>query len=86
MIPGSPEDIKIPVPPSGMVSPMSGLGTPAEPASPNPNLNKSLFNREVLAKDHIPVLGLGTPARAVTPEITVNRDHVTKAHHHDEDI
>ncbi|KAF2000888.1 6-phosphofructo-2-kinase/fructose-2,6-bisphosphatase-like protein [Amniculicola lignicola CBS 123094] len=28
MIPDSPEDIKIPVPPSGTVSPFSGLGTP----------------------------------------------------------
>ncbi|KAF8859652.1 bifunctional 6-phosphofructo-2-kinase/fructose-2,6-bisphosphate 2-phosphatase [Acephala macrosclerotiorum] len=41
MIPGSPEDIRLPVPPSGMVSPMSGIGTPAlglgtpfEPADP----------------------------------------------------
>lgn len=34
MIPGSPEDIKIPVPPSGALSPMSGLGTPAEPVNP----------------------------------------------------
>jgi 6-phosphofructo-2-kinase/fructose-2,6-biphosphatase 4 len=33
MIPGSPEDIRIPVPPSGFVSPLSGLGTPAEPAT-----------------------------------------------------
>lgn len=29
LIPGSPEDIRIPVPPSGFVSPLSGLGTPA---------------------------------------------------------
>ncbi|KAG0648333.1 Fructose-2 [Hyphodiscus hymeniophilus] len=36
MIPGSPEDIRIPVPPSGTLSPMSGLGTPAEPANPIP--------------------------------------------------
>ena len=28
LIPSSPEDIKIPVPPSGAVSPMTGLGTP----------------------------------------------------------
>ncbi|KAH7386067.1 6-phosphofructo-2-kinase/fructose-2,6-bisphosphatase-like protein [Pyrenochaeta sp. MPI-SDFR-AT-0127] len=28
MVPGSPEDIKIPVPPSGAVSPFSGIGTP----------------------------------------------------------
>ncbi len=36
MIPGSPEDIKIPVPPSGFVSPMSGIGTPVEPANAFP--------------------------------------------------
>ncbi|GAB7328478.1 hypothetical protein MBLNU13_g00447t1 [Cladosporium sp. NU13] len=29
LVPSSPEDIKIPVPPSGMVTPFSGLGTPA---------------------------------------------------------
>lgn len=29
LIPGSPEDIRIPVAPSGLVSPLSGLGTPA---------------------------------------------------------
>lgn len=34
IVPGSPEDIRIPVPPSGTLSPMSGLGTPAEPANP----------------------------------------------------
>lgn len=28
MIPGSPEDIKIPVPPSGTLTPMSNLGSP----------------------------------------------------------
>lgn len=28
IVPGSPEDIKIPVPPSGAVSPLSGMGTP----------------------------------------------------------
>ena len=28
IVPGSPEDIKIPVPPSGVVSPINGLGTP----------------------------------------------------------
>jgi hypothetical protein len=32
MVPGSPEDIRIPVPPSGVVSPLSGIGTPSEPA------------------------------------------------------
>jgi 6-phosphofructo-2-kinase/fructose-2,6-biphosphatase 4 len=29
LVPSSPEDIKIPVPPSGAVTPFSGLGTPA---------------------------------------------------------
>ncbi|KAF2834239.1 6-phosphofructo-2-kinase/fructose-2,6-bisphosphatase-like protein [Patellaria atrata CBS 101060] len=29
MVPGSPEDIKIPVPPSGTVTPFAGLGSPA---------------------------------------------------------
>ena len=28
MVPGSPEDIKIPVAPSGAVSPLAGMGTP----------------------------------------------------------
>ena len=31
IIPDSPEDIKIPVPPSGAMSPISGIDTPAEP-------------------------------------------------------
>ena len=43
MIPPSPEDLQIPVPPSGVVSPMNGLGTPQTgagtpripPGSPN---------------------------------------------------
>ena len=39
IVPGSPEDIRIPVPPSGMVSPLSGIGTPAEPANPDFPLN-----------------------------------------------
>ena len=30
IIPASPEDLKIPVPPSGVVSPMQGLGSPQE--------------------------------------------------------
>jgi len=34
LIPGSPEDIKIPVPPSGFATPMTGLGTPAMSGSP----------------------------------------------------
>ncbi len=33
MIPGSPENIAIPVPPSGTMTPMSGIGTPARGAS-----------------------------------------------------
>ena len=40
IIPASPEGIKIPVPPSGMVSPFNGLGTPRAGAqSPAPNEN-----------------------------------------------
>lgn len=34
LVPGSPEDIKIPVPPSGTVSPFSGIGTPAGTQTP----------------------------------------------------
>jgi hypothetical protein len=34
IVPSSPEDIRIPVPPSGMASPISGLASPAEPAIP----------------------------------------------------
>ena len=43
IIPPSPQDIQIPVPPSGVVSPMSGLGTPQtgtprlEPMTPSLN-------------------------------------------------
>jgi 6-phosphofructo-2-kinase/fructose-2,6-biphosphatase 4 len=33
IVPGSPEDLKIPVPPSGAVSPFSGVGTPANGAN-----------------------------------------------------
>ncbi|KAL3425663.1 elongator complex protein 2 [Phlyctema vagabunda] len=36
IIPGSPEDLKIPVLSSGVVSPMSGIGTPAEPSAGTP--------------------------------------------------
>lgn len=40
LVPASPEDIRIPVPPSalpsGAVSPMSGLGTPAAPGTRTP--------------------------------------------------
>ncbi|KAG9235495.1 6-phosphofructo-2-kinase/fructose-2, 6-biphosphatase-like protein 2 [Amylocarpus encephaloides] len=47
IIPGSPEDIRIPVPSSGFVSPLSGMGTPAmnsglgTPAEPNQNIAMS---------------------------------------------
>jgi hypothetical protein len=34
IIPDSPEDLKIPVPPSGVVSPMQGLGSPDGLATP----------------------------------------------------
>lgn len=41
MVPGSPEDIKIPVPPSGAVSPFSGIGTPqAGSGTATPQLNQ----------------------------------------------
>ena len=40
IVPGSPEDIRIPVPPSGVVSPLSGIGTPAEPTNPDFPLDK----------------------------------------------
>lgn len=51
MVPGSPEDIQMPVPPSGAVSPMN-IGTPAQAdsgtATPNPaqplNLKKTFIN------------------------------------------
>ncbi|KAF9739014.1 hypothetical protein PMIN06_012112 [Paraphaeosphaeria minitans] len=40
MVPGSPEDIKMPVPPSGAVSPLSGIGTPqAGSGTATPPLN-----------------------------------------------
>lgn len=40
MVPGSPEDIKMPVPPSGAVSPFSGIGTPqAGSGTATPQLN-----------------------------------------------
>lgn len=34
LVPGSPEDLQIPVPPSGAVTPWSGLGTPTGAATP----------------------------------------------------
>lgn len=34
LIPGSPEDLKMPVPPSGATSPFSGIGTPAGAQTP----------------------------------------------------
>ncbi|KAI4133326.1 MAG: hypothetical protein LQ347_002218 [Umbilicaria vellea] len=43
IIPGSPEDIKIPVPPSGVVTPMPSLNSPATgPATPQNEIHKSL--------------------------------------------
>lgn len=33
LVPGSPEGVKHPAPPSGTVSPFSGIGTPVEPGS-----------------------------------------------------
>ncbi|KAK4505712.1 hypothetical protein PRZ48_003677 [Zasmidium cellare] len=36
LVPGSPEDIKIPVPPSGTISPLSGMGTPAGTGTATP--------------------------------------------------
>lgn len=43
IIPGSPEDIKIPVPPSGVVTPMPSLNSPATgPATPQNEMHKSL--------------------------------------------
>jgi 6-phosphofructo-2-kinase/fructose-2,6-biphosphatase 4 len=53
MVPGSPEDIQIPVPPSGAVSPIRGMGTPqagsgtASPQNPSSqilNLKKTHIN------------------------------------------
>lgn len=35
IIPDSPEDIRIPVPPSGICTPFSGIGSPAGTASPS---------------------------------------------------
>ena len=34
IIPGSPEDIRIPVPPSGIATPLSGIGSPAVGSPP----------------------------------------------------
>ena len=48
IIPGSPEDIKIPVPQSGVVSPVDGLGTPAEPII---TVNKASGNNSEDGKD-----------------------------------
>lgn len=53
MIPASPEDIQIPVPPSGAVSPFPGIGTPnvnsgtatpEQPASQPLNMNSTHIN------------------------------------------
>lgn len=49
IVPSSPQDIRIPVPPSGTASPFSGLGTPAGASTPE--------NRETL----LPIRG-GNPS------------------------
>lgn len=41
-IPASPEDLKIPVPPSGFVSPITGLGTPQTGAGTPAGVKKAL--------------------------------------------
>ncbi len=48
LIPGSPEDIKMPVPPSGAVSPFSGLGTPAGARTPDVVESDSMAVRRVM--------------------------------------
>ena len=35
LVPASPEDISLPIPPSGTVSPLSGMGTPAGCSTPD---------------------------------------------------
>lgn len=42
IVPGSPEDLKIPVPPSGFVSPMTGLGTPQNGAGTPAGVKEAL--------------------------------------------
>ena len=42
IVPASPEDLKIPVPPSGFVSPMTGLGTPQNGPSTPAGVKKAL--------------------------------------------
>ncbi|KAI9881405.1 MAG: hypothetical protein M1830_003412 [Pleopsidium flavum] len=56
LIPASPEDLKIPVPPSGVVSPMAGLGTPANGGG-TPQ-NGSLTPQEPAEETHSRVDGL----------------------------
>ena len=50
MVPASPEDIKIPVPPSGTMSPLSGLGTPAGAQTPEKRGSEGIAPDVVLPK------------------------------------
>ncbi|TAQ83834.1 hypothetical protein B7494_g7842 [Chlorociboria aeruginascens] len=53
IIPPSPEDIRIPVPPSGVASPFSGIGTPAEPYATDDVPVKESSSRVVLSKEQL---------------------------------
>jgi 6-phosphofructo-2-kinase/fructose-2,6-biphosphatase 4 len=77
IIPGSPEDIRIPVPLSGFISPLSGIGTPAitsglgTPAEPVTALSQesiSLPNGKVDSVDG------EKPKPARKPENPLSRD------------
>ncbi|KAL1972479.1 hypothetical protein VTN31DRAFT_6893 [Thermomyces dupontii] len=52
IIPGSPEDIKIPVPPSGYVSPMSSLGSPPRGANTPQSGYRTPREPERLSQQH----------------------------------
>ncbi len=57
LIPASPEDLKIPVPPSGVVSPMAGLGTPVNGGgTPQNGISTP---QEPVDETHLRVDGLG---------------------------
>ncbi|KGO37563.1 Bifunctional 6-phosphofructo-2-kinase/fructose-2, 6-bisphosphate 2-phosphatase [Penicillium expansum] len=58
IIPDSPEDLKIPVPPSGVVSPTQGLGTPEGQATPHsghrtPSGIRTPRERERISQQHV---------------------------------
>lgn len=58
IIPASPEDLKIPVPPSGVVSPTQGLGTPEGQATPQsghrtPSGIRTPRERERISQQHV---------------------------------